>query len=119
MSFQVRRMSKLRAGAAAAVGCVCALAAGILIGDCGGGDPKLSTGQLEREIRAEFEKGAEDATGYLKITGVRCVRMSPSEATCQVEGEEGDAFGMYRLSTVDLVVDIDPDTGEYQWREAG
>lgn len=96
------------------------LALPVVFAGCGGSDPKPSTGQLERDIRAEFEKGAADRnTGAMseqekiEITDVKCVRQSDAEATCRVDsaGPAGD-------ERLDLVVSIDPDTGEYQWREA-
>jgi hypothetical protein len=92
---------------------------------CGGTDQKPSTGQLEREIRGEFERGAAEQnqagvsdSDNLTIEDVSCVRKNDSEATCRVVGGGGrDEFGLPAdPEALDLVVDIDPDTGRYQWR---
>jgi hypothetical protein len=87
---------------------------------CGGDqEPALSTGQLEQKIKAEFQKGAAGRdTADVTIQGVDCVRKSDAQALCTVNAEERDNMGLYGPSSLDLDVTIDPDTGEYKWRES-
>lgn len=94
------------------------LAAAVVVSGCGGGDPGPSTEKMEREIRGQFEQAAAGDGDIITVRGVSCVRKSPGEAACQVRGETRDEMGLPAGETLDLVVDIDPESGRFQWRVA-